>query len=289
MENIIFISDKKIRIDYLIKSYCKDLTWKQIYNYIENKLVSVNNNIVNKKSTLVLPNQVVVIKSNYNDNLLVNKQFVTEDKKYYDIVDENKYFVVVNKYPCINTVSSNITDISLFNLLENNLNQKLFLVHRLDKDTRGLIVFAKDLITQNKFNILFKSRKINKYYYAICVSKKPKTNGLIESYLKNTYKLKKVIIENNGKYALTKFNILKSNNDIHLYDIQIFTGRTHQIRVHMSNLDMPILGDVVYGNNIFNKKYNCFVQQLQSYRLVFNFNNKTYDFKLPYQLDYNFF
>lgn len=284
---MVFINDIKQRIDYAIKKKIDNISWGDIHRLIKDGCIMLNNKICKKKSTVVLPNDIVNIDDNIFDNVvLLDKDVHIEIKIIYQDDD----MVVIDK-PFDLSVYAKKAEESMIDILQYQLKTKLFLVHRLDKNTTGLMVLAKNLETHNWLQTLFKNRKINKKYYAMCVSLNPKINGYIEATLQNIHSLKKVKITSNAKskYALTYFNLLKSKKNIHLYDIQIFTGRTHQIRVHMSSIGLLILGDEIYGDKKINKKYNIFTQQLQSYHLSFDLNNKHYDFTIPCQFHKYFF
>lgn len=126
---------------------------------------------------------------------------------------------------------------------------KLFTVHRLDRDTSGVICFAKNENTHRYLSQLFQNRKVEKYYQAI-VHGKPKTDtGLIKSHLaEHPGKRGQMMVVKKGKPAHTEYTILQTWNQFSLLSIQIFTGRTHQIRVHMQHIGNPVICDPLYGS-----------------------------------------
>ena len=143
------------------------------------------------------------------------------------------------------------------------------IVHRLDKDTTGLIICAKDDETHLKLVEMFSNREINKKYLAICNGSFSKENGFIDKPIGRDEKdRKKMSVKSkSGKEALTEYNILTSNLKYSLVDVTLHTGRTHQIRVHFSSLNHPIVGDETYGNK--NEKIKANGQMLHSYYLEF--------------------
>ncbi|MDO5041141.1 MAG: RluA family pseudouridine synthase [Peptoniphilus sp.] len=141
------------------------------------------------------------------------------------------------------------------------------IVHRLDKDTSGLIIIAKsDTAYLNLVNA-FKEHKIKKTYLAI-VEGKLEGEGSIEMPIGRDTKnrIKMTVTPINSKYAHTEYKALRSFGNFTLVSINLLTGRTHQIRVHFKHIGHPVLGDLVYGNK---NKYNIDKQMLHSYKLEF--------------------
>ena len=124
-------------------------------------------------------------------------------------------------------------------------NQKAFIVNRIDKDTSGLVVFSKNEETKNKMQDNWS--KVIRKYYAVCEGK-IKNKGIIEEYLTEDKNLNVyATTKDKGKLAITKYNPLKLTSTYTLLDIEILTGRKNQIRVGLSNLKHPIIGDKKYG------------------------------------------
>ena len=125
-------------------------------------------------------------------------------------------------------------------------NQKAFIVNRIDKDTSGLVVFAKNEETKNKMQDNWS--KVIRKYYAVCEGK-IKNKGIIEEYLTEDKNLNVyATTKDKGKLAITKYNPLKLTSTYTLLDIEILTGRKNQIRVGLSNLKHPIIGDKKYNS-----------------------------------------
>ena len=139
------------------------------------------------------------------------------------------------------------------------------IVHRLDKDTSGLIIVAKDDKTHQLLTDMFKNKEIEKIYYAIIKMDLKKESGRIETYIGRDKKdRKKMSVNSEGKFAITNFERIDHNAKYSLLKINLETGRTHQIRVHMSHFFAPIIGDSVYGRkDEFNR------QMLHAYSLKF--------------------
>ena len=171
------------------------------------------------------------------------------------IVYEDKYLLVVDKPYNLLTISNDKESINtLFHkvylyIKKQNKNNKIFIVHRLDYDTSGLVVFAKSekikKILQDNWD------NVTRKYVAIVNGHLEKESDTIKSYLKET-KTQLVYSTNdskNGKLAITNYKVITKNDKYSLVEIKIKTGRKNQIRVHLNDINNPILGDKKYGNS----------------------------------------
>lgn len=128
--------------------------------------------------------------------------------------------------------------------------ERLFVVHRIDRDTSGIIIFAKDEDTHKYLSQLFQSRNIEKYYLAIVQGNPFVTQGTIEKNIMPHPTIGgRMVINPKGKEARTDFEVLQNFLGYALVKLRIYTGRTHQIRVHMKDLGYPLLCDPVYGQD----------------------------------------
>ena len=202
-------------------------------------------------------------------------------KKKLEIIYEDKYFIIINKPSGILTIKRdykmgrNLYDDVKEYLKKQNPRNKVFIVHRLDKDTSGLIIFAKSELIKKKFQANWMNVKRN--YYAV-VKGTIKIAGHLENYLYET-KTHDVIItkdKKKGKLAITDYEVLEYNNKYSILNINIKTGRKNQIRVQLANINHPIIGDTKYG-----PKSNHLLC-LQAYKLEFNHpvNNKLMNFEI---------
>jgi 23S rRNA pseudouridine1911/1915/1917 synthase len=143
------------------------------------------------------------------------------------------------------------------------------IVHRLDKDTSGVLLAAKTSEAHQKLVEMFCERKLEKSYLAICVG--TPGNGTIEAPIKrHPTKRKEMAVDPTGKPATSITNILAFDGKLSLVEVKLITGRTHQIRVHLKHKGAPILGDPVYGSPAWNKQYDAPRQMLHAYRLSFS-------------------
>lgn len=187
--------------------------------------------------------------------------------KKLNIAFEDKNLLIVDKPAKMLTIStSKEKERTLYHEVLTYLhkkNQKAFIVNRIDKDTSGLVVFAKNEETKTKMQDNW--AKVIRKYYAVCEGKINK-KGTIEEYLTEDKNLNVyATTKDKGKLAITKYNPIKQNNAYTLLDIEILTGRKNQIRVGLANLNHPIIGDKKY-----NSKRNPISRLgLQSYYLEF--------------------
>lgn len=155
------------------------------------------------------------------------------------------------------------------------------IVHRLDKDTSGLMIVAKNREAREKLSKVFADRKVDKRYLAVCWGKPKKDRFIIEEPIGRHKKdRKKMCVCEDGRYAKSEITVLKRNDDSFLAEVKIYTGRTHQIRVHMSHAGFPLAGDEVYGNRQ-SLKLPIGRQALHSWKLSFvnPFTNETEAFE----------
>ena len=181
--------------------------------------------------------------------------------KKLKIIYEDKYLIIVNKPSGLFTISrDNQYDTNLYDevktyVKKQNPHNKIFIVHRLDKDTSGLVMFAKD--QKVKYTLQNSWNNVVRKYYAIVLGKLKKKEDSLKNYLYETKDMK-VIVTNNktlGKLAITDYKVISSNNKYSLLDIYIKTGKKHQIRVQLRNIGNPILGDKIYNKKSQNKMY----------------------------------
>lgn len=243
-----------------------NISRNQAINLIKGSLVKLNHKDVPKNG----------IRINLNDEIHYKIEKKTEKKISKSVFDlkviyEDEEILVVNKNSGISVhpSESNKSDETIIDkVIAKYPDAKL--AHRLDKDTSGALIIAKSLKIKNRLSKLFQDRKVKKIYLAL-VKGTPKTEkGRIEAALKRSTKdKKKIAISNQGRNAISKFQVKEIYNNCSLLEVEIETGRTHQIRVHMASIGHPIIGDKTYGdakiNEEFEKTFNLKRQFLHSY------------------------
>ncbi|MCB1111441.1 MAG: RluA family pseudouridine synthase [Chlamydiales bacterium] len=156
------------------------------------------------------------------------------------------------------------------------------IVHRLDKETSGVLIAAKTMQAQQKLVSQFASRQVDKEYLAICVGNPG--NGEVNAPIGRHWSdRKKMTVRDDGRPAITRYRTLDAHGQLSVVELELLTGRTHQIRVHMRYLNAPVLGDKIYGNLHANKKYHAERQLLHAYRLRLNhpISGKPMEFVAP--------
>lgn len=234
------INEEIILIDALEKM---DYTHKKAKSLLTNKQVLVNNRVVTKYNHSLKKNDVVEVRSFSSEGISNNIKIVYEDK---DII------VVEKPHNLLTIATSKEKDKTLYHLVSNylkfkNKNAKVFVVHRLDKETSGLVLFAKNekikTLYQNKWNDIVKYRG----YVAVVEGILEKKKDTIKLNLKEENNLK-VYVSKDGKEAITCYSVIKENKKYSLLDIEIKTGRKNQIRVSMQHIKHPVLGDIKYSS-----------------------------------------
>ena len=243
----------------------ENLSINSLYKLYRKKDIKVNGKRVNKNIIVYNGDEIQVYIS--DDKLKRNIQIL----KIYE--DEN--ILAVNKPENIEVVGEN----SLTSEIQEQykeLGVKIHPCHRLDRNTSGVVLFAKN---EEALNILldkFKNHEINKYYSALVYGIPKPKSAKLEAYLFKDSKKAKVYIsdypQKGYKKIITSYKVVKeNNNNTCILDINIETGRTHQIRAHLAHIGHPIIGDGKYGINEINKQLGYNHQQLTSYKLQFNF------------------
>ena len=271
MTELKYISDKKIRCDVFLSEKISNLSRTSIQKLIKEKLVFVNGKNIKPNVILEIGDEITVSIPDKKEITLVAEDIAL------DIVYEDDYIIIINKprNMVVHPAAGN-EEHTLVNALLNHCKLSMInserpgIVHRLDKDTTGLIICAKDDETHLKLVEMFANREVKKKYLAICNGSFSKENGLIDKPIGRDEKdRKKMSVKSkSGKEALTEYNVLTSNLKYSLVDVTLHTGRTHQTRVHFSSLNHPIVGDETYGNK--NEKIKATGQMLHSYYLEFS-------------------
>ena len=273
------------RFDKWFKKNVIDVPHSLIEKIIRQNKVKVNNKRT-KPSYRVQEGDIVQIfeiskfKPSKKDTKIKYKPNKKELGEYSDyIIENNENFVIINKPTGIPVQSGTKSFRNMVDILKDTIyfqNSKPYIVHRIDKDTSGILIIAKSKKYAQLFTSLFRIRKIHKTYLAIVYGK---VNKSIRS-MKNDliyYENKKKTIQK----ALTNLKIIRSNESYSLLELNPITGRKHQLRKQLLNIGNPIVGDDKYFLNNF-KRIKIKELLLHAYKIKFMINNVKYNFKAKY-------
>lgn len=175
---------------------------------------------------------------------------MNKSRKNIPILFENEDFLIADKPAGILSIPDRYDENkeNLSSILSDKYGQ-IFVVHRLDKETSGVICFAKNSDSHKELNDLFESRQIDKRYLAICLKSPPEDSGVVDLAIAHSHSHPgKMTIHARGKESITKFRIAKQWKNYCMLECKPETGRTHQIRVHLAYMDCPLVCDQLYGN-----------------------------------------
>lgn len=281
---IIDNSDADIRLDCYLSNLLENVSRTKIQNAIKSNLVFVNDKTC-KPSHLIKTDDIVTIKDSAFNEIDIQPENIP-----LEIVYNSDDFAIVNKpsgmltHPTSTQKTGTLVNALLYkfknNLSNLNGNFRKGIVHRLDKNTSGLILVAKNNLAHEKLAQLIKDRNIEKRYRAIIKGFLPENITINEPIGRSKTNPTKMDVTPDGKPSLTEVYIIKQFKDATYIDVNLKTGRTHQIRVHLSHIGHPIFNDTLYG---FGKqKIKTEEQVLQSYKLKFinPFNNELIDVKI---------
>jgi len=173
-----------------------------------------------------------------------------------DILFEDKDLIAVNKPTGLASITENdVEKDSLHSLLEEKLQQKMFVVHRLDKEVSGVILFAKNARTHRMINRQFNERTIKKSYLALVRGSVEENDGIIKKAIREFGSGRMGIDEKKGKRSETKYHVMQRVKDYTLLELNPSTGRRHQLRVHLYSIGHPIAGDLRYGDKTVQQNF----------------------------------
>ena len=273
MIKILIIDDSSAdqRIDRFLKRNFQNLSQSFIEKNLRKKNILLNKHLT-KSNQIIKVNDKITIK-NFSEeiyqkfdrkksNLTINKSLITNFKK--SILYENDNFLIIDKWSGIASQGGSNIVISIDTIIK-NISENYNLVHRLDKETSGLMIIAKNLKYTRLFGKLFKSQKLKKTYLAICDCMPKLKESYVDLNIKN----------NSDKVIKTQtfYKILSYNNKTSLIKFEPQTGKKHQLRIVAKNLGCPIVGDIKYNLNSNKQKENL---KLNAFMLEFDIEDNQF-------------
>lgn len=281
-------NDANQRLDKFLTKRFKTMPKSLMYKYIRTKYIKLNGKKCDIQ-TMLKEGDVLTfyIKDEFfEEPVTENYEFLKAPTKF-DIVYEDENIILIDKKPGVivhqdksyhfDSLVSRVQHYLYEKGEYNPKEEKAFspaLVNRIDRNTGGIVIAAKNAESLRILNEKIRTRELEKFYLCLLYGKPKNNEATLKGYLtKNEAKNKVTVFDNqveNSKEIITKYKILDFNGKYSLAEIELLTGRTHQIRAHMSHIGNPLVGDTKYGKN---QKAPDFIkyQALYSYKLIFNF------------------
>ena len=257
----IVIQSKQLLSDAILEN--TDLGFYRVQKIIKNRSVKINGVRVG-------------VDMNVNAGDVVYAYLPDREKNSIEVVYRDDNILVVNKNAGIEVEGPD----SLTERINNILTDAVAVpVHRLDRNTMGLVVYALNKTAEKELLDSFKVREIDKTYNCIVVGQPKQNNAKLKAFLFKDAKKSLVYISNTQKQGYvpieTHYQLLKTMGELSLLEVKLITGKTHQIRAHLAHLKMPILGDGKYGYNKVNRRYRVKTQLLCCTKITFHFKQGT--------------
>ena len=292
----LIVSEEDIdnRIDVFIAKNLNLYSRSFFQKLIDENYVLKNNKAITKHKTKVQLNDI--IKITFPPEKIIEPKKIIDQKLDVKIIYEHQDFFIISKPACLivhdptdSPLKNNIITLvdwllAHFKGLEKvGLSQRPGIVHRLDMNTSGILIIPRKNYSHTIFGNMFRNREIKKTYLAI-VQGHPDKSGTIDLPISRhkQQKIKMTHTDPNGRQSLTHYKIIEYFDDCSLVEAKPVTGRTHQIRVHLSAIGHPIIGDIVYGkkSKIINR------QALHAQKIEFEYQKEPFSFSCPAPKDF---
>ena len=273
IKNIKILNNCNQRLDKYLKYKYTSLTQGFIEKNIRKKNILINNSSTKANYVVKLNDELKILnfhetlyknKIIFKKNIKISKEILGKFKR--STIFENNDFIVLEKWSQIATQGGSKIKISIDHIIK-NISSQYRLVHRLDKETSGLLLIAKNLNSAKKLSSLFKQKEITKLYIAICEGSPKNYSSQVKLEIRN----KKLKTEN----TLTNYKVINKNKGISSILFSPKTGKTHQLRIVSKNLGCPIVGDNKYN---IHSKYEKESLMLHAFALKFTINKQKFEF-----------
>ena len=257
--------DNKKILSVILELY-PNFSYSLLRKALRKKDIRINNTRINS-DIYVNSGDIITVYLNYDESIDFNINY------------EDENILIANKPQGIEVIDYKKPDSpSLLTSVKKYLNDAyVYPLHRLDRNTGGLVIFAKAPEILAILEDKLKNNEIEKYYLCTVLGKPPKKEDTLTDYLFKDSKKSQVYVSSTPQKGyqkiITKYKVLHTQNNFSKLEIKLITGKTHQIRAHLAHIGCPILGDGKYGINEINKKYHKKYQELFAYKVVFNFSD----------------
>ncbi len=254
-----FISKENRKLSKLALYYVEDLSYSALMKALRKKDVKVNGKRVNKDVMLSVGDKVEIF---YTQTLNAKFEEIYKDQNV----------LVINK-------ESGYTSESVFDEIKSK-NYNAGFIHRLDRNTSGIMIFSLNTMAEAELLNGFKNRKFDKFYTAHVVGKMPKKSDVLTAYLikdkdSSTVKIFNTQVKNSVQIK-TGYEVIEEHDEYSVLLVRLYTGKTHQIRAHLAHIGHPIIGDGKYGDFEFNDKFKEKSQKLSATKLILHFDENSH-------------
>lgn len=274
IKDTIVVSDifelEGVRIDKYLTAYYDEVSRSEWKNYFDEQKVLVNNKVVKPSYKVVNDDEITI------EELDTVESTILPENIKLDIVYEDEDILVINKptgmvvHPAPGHTKGTLVNALLYHYQSLSTiggEARAGIVHRIDKDTSGLLIVCKNNVAHRKISEQLKNKLAKRTYWAIVTGSIGHNLGKIDAPIgRDPNNRQKMAVVPNGKSAVTHFKVLDRFHDFTLIELELETGRTHQIRVHMSYIQHPVFGDPLYG---VKKQVDSFGQYLHAKKIGF--------------------
>ena len=270
-----------MRLDRWLRNEIGNIPQSLIEKYLRSGKIKVNKKKVKSSFKVKTNDKIDIFNLNFKENISQKKKKFNPSNEIIKsnedlVIDDNENFIVLNKSAGISVQGGTKSKKNLVDIFAKSKifkNTKPYSVHRLDKDTSGVFIIAKNRETAQLLTSLFRLRKVHKTYLAICNGEVEKNSGEWTDELIRYDNGKKIV-----EKARTIFKVIDKNSNSSLLEMKPITGRKHQLRKQLFNIGHSIFGDKKYRSSISTKGINKELM-LHSYQIRFMINNKKYTYK----------
>ncbi|MCR5186989.1 MAG: RluA family pseudouridine synthase [Clostridia bacterium] len=287
--------DKKYLNSFILNEF-PSLNKNVLYKALRKKDIRINGVKISQNTLINSGDEITIyivdseldgirVNDGSNDSIVkdnIIKPSTTLESYNIKIIFENENILIVYKPGNLSVTESSRDKYTLTSLLKKELGNNVEPCHRIDRNTKGLVLFSKTEKAHKKLLEMFKNGKIEKRYLAKVYGIPKKKHAILEAYLFKDSKKSMVYISDIPKKGyqkiITEYKVIKSDTKLNIstLDIVLHTGKTHQIRAHLAHIGHPILGDGKYGINKINKQFGYKTQELYSYSLKGEFGDVSF-------------